>query len=200
MFHKMQLTNYNYKYELDAEGQVQILLFTHPESLDLLQWFPEVLLLDCTYKTNWFKMPLLDILGSTGINTTFYTAFVFLASETQQDYETALKILWAVMEVKNISPPSVMVTDNDNTLMNAIKQVFPQFKNLLCAWHINTKVNDYCKRLGVYAKDTDEETSFMKEWRTVVSSVTVDDYDRNWTTFERKYSHHPLMLAYLQLT
>ena len=42
--------------------------------------------MDCTYKTNQFHLPLLDILGSTGLNNSFYAGFVFLSSETEEDY------------------------------------------------------------------------------------------------------------------
>lgn len=31
---------------------------------------PNVILMDCTYKTNVFEMPLLDMVGVTGMNTT----------------------------------------------------------------------------------------------------------------------------------
>ena len=55
--------------------------------------------MDCTYKTNRFHMPLLDILGSTGLNHTFFTAFVFLSGETEEDYTAALKMLAAVIQI-----------------------------------------------------------------------------------------------------
>ena len=38
-------------------------LFAHPDSLVYLRAYPEVLLLDCTYKTNKYGMPLLDMIG-----------------------------------------------------------------------------------------------------------------------------------------
>ena len=51
------------KIRLDESGRVVAVLFAHPQSLGYLKLYPEVLLLDCTYKTNKYKMPLLDIVG-----------------------------------------------------------------------------------------------------------------------------------------
>ena len=39
---------------------------------------PYVLIMDCTYKTNRYKMPLLDIVGVTALNTSFYVGFCFV--------------------------------------------------------------------------------------------------------------------------
>ena len=93
ILHKLETNKYEFNYQLDEDGCIMILLFAYPESLILLKRYPEVLLMDCTYKTNHFHMPLLDILGATGLNYTFYAAFVFLSSETEEDYTSALKIL-----------------------------------------------------------------------------------------------------------
>ena len=49
--------------------------------------------MDCIYKTNYFHMSLLDILGSTSLNHIFFAAFVFLSGEIEEDYILALKML-----------------------------------------------------------------------------------------------------------
>ena len=85
-------------------------------------------------------MPLLDILGSTGLGTTFYAVFVFLSKETEEDYKEALKMLDGVLKKRKIKNPGVIVTDRDMGLMNGIRDVFPMTKNLLCLWHINKNI------------------------------------------------------------
>jgi MULE transposase domain len=44
---------------------------------------PDIL---CTYKTNKFGMPLLDILGVDGLDQGFTVGVVFLNGETEEDY------------------------------------------------------------------------------------------------------------------
>ncbi|XP_038687515.1 uncharacterized protein LOC119986895 [Tripterygium wilfordii] len=51
--------------------ELEELFFTHPGSLELLREFPHVLLMDATYKTNKFKMSLVEIIGVTSTKMTF---------------------------------------------------------------------------------------------------------------------------------
>ncbi|MBW0484700.1 hypothetical protein O181_024415 [Austropuccinia psidii MF-1] len=47
----------------DAEGHITSLFFTHPLAIKLLHGSSHVILMDCNYKTNKYKMPLLHIVG-----------------------------------------------------------------------------------------------------------------------------------------
>ena len=49
--------------------------------------------------------------------------------------------------LKRDALPGVIVTDRDQTLMNAVKDVFPECTNLLCIFHINKNVKAKCKSL-----------------------------------------------------
>ena len=53
----------------------------------------EVFLLDCIYKTNYYQMPLYVILGVKSLNTSFYIGFIFLFSETYNNYLSVLSSL-----------------------------------------------------------------------------------------------------------
>ncbi|XP_028062840.1 uncharacterized protein LOC114266157 [Camellia sinensis] len=61
----------------DAET-VTDLLFEHPTSSNLLCAFPKALLMDCTFKTNRYRLPFLEIVGVTLIDMTFSVAFAYL--------------------------------------------------------------------------------------------------------------------------
>jgi hypothetical protein len=47
----------------------------------MMRAYSDVLMADCTYKTNRYNMPLLHFLGVTPINTSFSAGFVFLPGE-----------------------------------------------------------------------------------------------------------------------
>ena len=128
-------------------------------------------------------MPLLDILDCTGLNHTFFTAFVFLSGKTEEHYSSALKILRGVMNTYEISFPGVIVTDKDQELINAIRHVFSQSQNLLCSWHINKNVLSYSQDLGLYEKNSKEESSFMSQWHKLVSSKITKYYEKRWIEF-----------------
>jgi len=42
-------------------GRVTVVFFAYPDSLAYLQAYLDTLLLDCTYKTNKYGMPLLNM-------------------------------------------------------------------------------------------------------------------------------------------
>ncbi len=71
---------------LDQEGHLHHLFFAHRSSLELFKAHPEVLLLDCTYKTNKFHMPFLKIVRVTSMNSTFFVAFCFMRQEKEEDF------------------------------------------------------------------------------------------------------------------
>jgi MULE transposase domain len=82
----LELSSYYHRIKTDESGCLTHIFFAHPKSLLQLQSYPDVLLMDCTYKTNRFKIPFLTIVGSTNLNTTFFVAFILLLEEVVEDY------------------------------------------------------------------------------------------------------------------
>jgi len=103
--------------------------------------------MDCTYRTNRFKLPLLRILGITALKTTYYVGFCFMAKEEREDYIWVLQNLRALYNSLGIEAPKVIITDRELALMNAIAEVFPipNTRSLLCIWHVNKAVFTRCK-------------------------------------------------------
>jgi hypothetical protein len=107
--------------------QLQRLFFCHQNSSRLLEASLEVVLADCTYKSNRFHLPLLAFVGVTVLNTSFYIAFAFLSKEEIGDYEWALLQLQKLYQ-NMLSPrdgPDVIITDCDTGLIAACQRVIP---------------------------------------------------------------------------
>ena len=54
---------YYFAYKEDDSNRVKYLFFAHPELIKFFWKNPNILLLDCTYKTNKFKIPFLHAVG-----------------------------------------------------------------------------------------------------------------------------------------
>jgi hypothetical protein len=67
-----------FKYRPDNEGYIAMLFVADTRSVEYLNKHPDVLLLDCTYKTNKFNMPLLDILSVNHHSNLFTITLCFL--------------------------------------------------------------------------------------------------------------------------
>ena len=113
----LQSGEYVFDYKTDIIGCVSHLFFAHPKSIELLHHFPELVLLDYTYKTNKFKLPLLNIVGTTYLNSTFHMTFCFMAKEDKESYFWVLEQLKKLYE--STSDSSIIVMDRDLALMAA---------------------------------------------------------------------------------
>ena len=107
--------------------------------MKLLNSFNIVFLMDSTYKTNKYRLPLLEIVGVTSTGLTFSAAFAFLSSEKQNNFIWALERLRGLFMTSE-GGPQVIVTDRDLALMNVVGMVFPQCYHLLCRFHIQKNV------------------------------------------------------------
>jgi len=108
----------------ESSRVVSDVFWTHPDSLKLLNAFSNVLLMDTTYKTNKYRLPLLEVVGVTSIGLTFSAAFVLMATKRQNNFIWALQRLRGLFLRQDVYP-TVIVSDRDLALMNAIEVVFP---------------------------------------------------------------------------
>nr|CAG8652006.1 14323_t:CDS:1 [Entrophospora candida] len=195
LFDKLQESDFEFDYQRDHQNHITHLFFAHRISIALTRTYPVVLLLDCTYKTNRYRMPLLNVVGMTSFNTTFFSCFAFLKDEKEADYEWALTCISKIFN--GMSHPKVIVTDRELALMNAIGRIFPGAHHLLCIWHINKNILAKCKRHFATEEDW---TEFIELWKAVTASITEQDFTTKWNEFLECYASKPNVLQYLQET
>lgn len=108
-----------------------------------------------------------------------------------------------LFEAEKIPFPRVIVTDRELALTNAIDKVFTdqpcgRIYRLLCCWHVNQNILGHAKkhfRVGLNNKDEDvkkQYDAFMNDWKLVLRSPTISDFDSNWASFQK---HHPVSLV-----
>ncbi|KAL5142025.1 Protein FAR1-RELATED SEQUENCE 6 [Glycine soja] len=149
MQHLMKLLErdqYIHWHRLKDEVVVRDLFWCHPDAVKLCNACHLVFFIDSTYKTNRYRLPLLDFVGVTPTAMTFSAGFAYLEAERVNN------IVWALEQfrglfLRNDRLPLVIVTDRDLALMNAVKIVFPESTNLLCRFHIDKNVKAKCKSL-----------------------------------------------------
>jgi hypothetical protein len=90
--------NWIFNYEKNADDVVTALFCTHRTCLEILRMNPyiNILIMDCTYKTNKYKMPSLDIVGIPATSATFFVGFGFIQNEQQTSYDFVLRSLESV--------------------------------------------------------------------------------------------------------
>ncbi|CAL8171865.1 unnamed protein product [Prunus armeniaca] len=159
-----KLSEHNYiEWHRTSGDIVTDLFWTHPINIDILRAFPHVLIMDCTYKTNRYRFPLLQIVEVTYTNMTFSVAYVYMNAEKEDNYTWALTALRNLLDDNCL--PGVIVTDRELALLNSITSIFPKARHLLCRWHINKGVLANCKKLFGTLKQWKQ---FNEDWNTLV--------------------------------
>lgn len=76
---KLAEGGYEYAVNVDDANKLTGLLIIDGEhSITMLKRFPEILVMDCTYKTNKYKMPLFNVTGVTSTNSNYQVCLFLL--------------------------------------------------------------------------------------------------------------------------
>ncbi|RKF56345.1 Protein FAR-RED ELONGATED HYPOCOTYL 3, partial [Golovinomyces cichoracearum] len=137
---ELEQRDFFFRIDTDDNNRVTRLFMAHPECIKLLKRYPDVLLIDCTYKTNRFSMPLVNICGSSGNNMTPQFALAFLSGEKEEDYTWTLQAFEELRLQEGIPSSRCFVTDRELALLNSLNALFPQIDHILCRWHVNMNV------------------------------------------------------------
>jgi hypothetical protein len=192
-------------YRTDGEERLNALFFAHTAQVKLIRAYPDVLLMDCTYRTNKYKMPLFHILGVGPMNKQFSAGFAFMKTESEIDYH------WVLSNFINLAyeglKPTAIITDNEQALRTACDRLFPGTPRLLCGWHVRQNVLTQAKRTWrVNDGETPEEQeeinerrdAFMSRWEVVQTSKSEADFAQNWAELLLDYSSHISLINYLE--
>lgn len=168
-------------------------IITDPLAITLAQTFGHVLQMDCTYKTNKYNMPMFHVTSHTSTGQTFTVAVCFLKQETIADYTRALQ------ELKNFIPDlptKAVVTDSEAALSAALKAVCPEWKHILCRWHVGQNIlTEFKRRMTVQ-----QWNLVMKHWRDILDSPSEIELQARLERFALSHSDKPYgrkLVAYI---
>ncbi|KAH1189831.1 PKS-NRPS hybrid synthetase [Glycine max] len=200
MQHLMKLLErdqYIYWHRIKDEDVVRDIFWCHPDSVKLVNACNLVFLIDSTYKTNRYRLPLLDFVGMTPAGMTFSAGFAYVEGERVNN------LVWALQRFRGLflnrdALPGVIVIDRDQALMNAVKDVFPECTNLLCIFHINKNVKaKSCAPWPIFV-DYVKETWIIPHKEKFVSTWTNKVMHLGNTTTNRVESVHSSLKRLLQ--
>lgn len=145
--------------------------------------FNKVFVLDCTYCTNMYRYPFLNVIGITSTYKTFYSCFFIIRSEDQYYCTWALNQLKQFIEYNDTE--IVFSCDREMSLVNSIKTVFQLSHTIVCIWHISKNILSNTKP---DFKTEEEFNEFIESWVNVVYSKTEKIFNENYDNFKLKYS------------
>uniref|UniRef100_A0A251RPL7 Putative MULE transposase domain, FHY3/FAR1 family n=1 Tax=Helianthus annuus TaxID=4232 RepID=A0A251RPL7_HELAN len=115
----------------------------------------------------------------TSTNQTFCVAHAFLSNEQEATYvwvmERVRSMLHECMEAR------VILTDKDQTLINAYRKIFPGAHRYLCRFHILQNIMKHCKN----SFNTQDWDAFISQWKTMCNFATEELYKYNVLNLQR---------------
>ena len=192
--------------ETDDNNHVNMLFFAHFQAIELAQAYPEALLIDCTYRTNCYNMPLIHFSGVTPTGKNFSIGFGFLSAESEPQYTWMLEAYRQAVLGGDVEP-LIIITDNEQALLNAMRTVYPRVPHLLCRWHNEKNVLQEAKKhwriTGVNKEEKDKNQKlldeFMARWRAVVLATSKDEFESLYAKLKTDYPTQPALIEYLDL-
>ncbi|XP_038717205.1 protein FAR1-RELATED SEQUENCE 5-like [Tripterygium wilfordii] len=192
LFNLLLQNGYVVRHRSEANTEVvKDLFFSCSTSIKLARAFPFVFMLDCTYKTNKYRLPLLQVVGVTSTMKNFCVAFCYTSSEKEETYGWAL---CCFRDLFDTVLACVFFNDRKVSLMIALKTVFLAAKNLLCRVHISRNVlTNYIGLFNLKSKFDD----FMVAFASVMHSYTVAEYEQNVAKMHERFKGYPKALSYV---
>ena len=188
---------YEFYSKLDDQHRIEYLFLAPKNTLRLLAstGVGGTFIADCTYKTNVFKMPLLNVVGITNLSTTIEAFLCFLPGELERDYTVAIDWISSICRQYEIIPPNAIGTDYEKAIMRALctNDYFAGSYNFICIWHINQNILKKWKLyIGASIDEADNQrVSAQKEFHSEIAKVwqapTEVQFLREWQHFITKY-------------
>ncbi|XP_046983794.1 uncharacterized protein LOC124553848 [Schistocerca americana] len=181
----------------DVDGEIQPLLFCYESAWqeDILKKYGDVCLLDATYKTTKYDIPLFFVTVKAN-RCCLVVGFFFIQVEDTRSIAEALLVFkrW-----NTNFDPTYWVTDFSESEIAAIKEIFPFSKVYLCSFHREQARGRWVKKGGNLTVGTDKE-SVLELWRYVATSPTEEQFELNVEMLEtlEVFRRNPKALIYFK--
>ena len=165
----------HYQIGHDADLRCNKLFFMSQSMLLEFKRSGQVLIMDCTCKTNRFGWALFVCVG---INQHLKTVLLSIALQKTEDitsYDWILDCMKNAVSEQSWKDIRMVMTDGDAALINSLSTRIPHAKQHRCRWHIGQNIRTNCH--GELGKNYKE---FMKKFKECEQAPTVFTFNSNW--------------------
>lgn len=170
----MQDENPNFFYAVDLNEVQQLKNIFWVDAKGRLDYcsFSDVVFLDLTYVKNGYKLRFAPFIGVNHHCRYLLLGCGLLADDTKSTYSWLMR---AWLKAMGGRAPSVILTDQDKVLKDAITEVFPSSRHCFCLWHIMSKVQE--KLTYVVRQNEEFKAKFNK---CIFKSWTSEQFEKRW--------------------
>ncbi|XP_025703634.1 protein FAR-RED IMPAIRED RESPONSE 1-like [Arachis hypogaea] len=162
------------RYSATNKGRLANLFWADGICRSDYQCFGDVLAFDTTYQKNKYRRPLVIFSCCNHHLQTCIFVFSWVEDEWTTTYTWLLQNFLEVMPNKS---PNVVVTDGDEAMKAAIREIFPDATHRLCGWHIQKNVTANIKNKNF---SNDFRRCLYAPWH-------LDEFEEYWENMIKKY-------------
>jgi hypothetical protein len=206
--------DWHHETQLSDDKHLISLFLVRKDMIRFARAYPELLMLDATYKTNWYNMPLVHLIAVIPVanrrkrktGTALTIGFCFVSGENDASYRWVCERIKAIIYGQG-STPCVIVRDGDDSVKLALTAVFPAAQQLLCLFHVNRNVLEQAKKTwqtddGLTKEQKKaaiaERAAVQATWNYVVRSHTHSEFTERFEAMCAKYTDQPAFVHYLR--
>ncbi|XP_016164687.1 protein FAR1-RELATED SEQUENCE 5-like [Arachis ipaensis] len=175
----------------DSRGLVRNLFWSDGISQLDYRLFGDVITFDATYKKNKYSCPLVIFSGVNHHNQTIVFAAALIVDETTDTYIWLLRQLMFAMKGKT---PTSIITDGAMAIRNAVRDVFPEVRHRLCAWHLirnatsNVENPSFTSKFKKIMLGDYEIPVFKRKWVQLIEEFGLEDKPWVINMYEEKHT------------
>ena len=184
--------------------EMKYLFWINKISMNIFKTNDEIIILDCTYKTNRYNMFLIILIEITCFNISFYFDMCFLKNEIVKNYETLFRIIKKLFKYMNIFLSIVWFIDDNLQISKSLYAIISNARHALCVWHIENNVINNCKKFFtnkiwlVFFNKKNDENNINEEFQRLLYVINEIDLNLWWQKFQNKYNFlHENICVYL---
>lgn len=169
---------------LSQRGRAVGVFFATRRSRALTRCYLSSFSVDCTYKTNLYGLPLLEIAGLASTGQSFTSAVAVILNEDDQWYDKAIETWMTFMGLGGNVVPASFATDDDIHLRKALAKWFPDSALLLCIYHVRENILKHKGQLS-----NEEAQVYLADWASVSDAWTTKALQAALDALNSKYDY-----------
>jgi len=138
--------------------------------------FNDIVLIDTTYNTNYYSIPLVVICGVDNNYKNIIFALGLVNDETSQTYQWLLRNFAELTQIT----PRFVISDGDLALGSAIEKEYVNVPHRLCQWHISRNLHRNFNFLKIEHQDIKEKIFSLPR---LDDRETFSDYEKQIMKF-----------------
>lgn len=171
--------NFFHAIELGHEKHLKSVFWIDAKGRHDYSNFCDVVFIDTFYIRNKYRIPFVPIVG---VNHHFQFLLLGCALVGDETTSTFVWLLKTWLKAMGGQAPSMIITDQDNSLKEAIAEVFPDTRHCFCLWHVLSKIPE---KLGCIINLS--EIFMTKFNKCIYQSWTDEQFEKRWWKMVDKF-------------